>query len=104
MALRYLRRPLKLAEQNAGYSDAARDNKAKVRRGRRKPAEFVPVYDEACAPQPAVDVKPDECDHLARALAYFCVACGRQHASGEVRCRDVADAEALVIQAIKRAQ
>lgn len=104
MALRYLRRPLKLAVQNAGHSDAARDSKAKVRRGRRKPGEFVPVYDEACSPQTAVDVKPDECEQLARALAYFCVACGRHHASGEVRCRDVADAEALVIQAIKRGQ
>lgn len=102
MALRYLRRPLKLAEQHVAHSDAARD-KAKGRRGRRKPGEFVPVFDEACSPQPAVDVKPDEREHLARALAYFCVACGRQHASGEVRCHDVADAEALVIQAIKRA-
>jgi hypothetical protein len=102
MALRYLRRPLKSAEHNAAHGDAAR--KPKGKRSRHKPGEFVPVYDNACLPRPVVDVKPDECEQLARALAYFCVACGREHTSGEVRCSDVTQAETLVIEAIKRAQ
>lgn len=102
MALRYLRRPLKSAEQKAAHGDAAR--KPKARRSRRRSDGFVPVYDEACSKRSAVDVKPDECEQLARALAYFCVACGREHASGEVRCSDVTVAETLVIEAIKRAQ
>lgn len=102
MALRYLRRPLKLAEQNAAQGDTVR--KLKGRRGGRKPRGFVPVYDEACSPPSAVDVRPEECEQLARSLAYFCVACGRQHASGDVRCGDVAEAETMVIAAIRRAQ
>jgi mono/diheme cytochrome c family protein len=38
-----------------------------------------------------VNVTPEECEQLAGALAYFCAACGREHASGDVRCLDVAD-------------
>lgn len=102
MALRYLRRPLKSAEPNAAHGDVAR--KPKGRRGGRRPGGFVPVYDEACSPRLSVEVKSDECEQLARALAYFCVACGREHTSGEVRCGDVTQAETLVIEAIKRAQ
>lgn len=52
----------------------------------------------------AVDVTSDEREHLAQALAYFCVACGREHAAGEVRACDVARAEAEIIAAIRHCQ
>jgi hypothetical protein len=96
MALRYLRRPPKAAEKSASRKDAKRkDGAASKARG------FVPVYDEACAPPCAIDVTPAEREKLAHALAFFCVACGREHTTGEVRDPDFRCAEAEIIAAIK---
>jgi len=88
MALRYLRRPLKAASR-----------KSDVRKAKRS----MPLRHDAAAGLPAVEVTSDECAKLAQALAYFCVACGREHASGDIRDGDIACAESEIIDVIKGA-
>jgi len=87
MSVRYLRRPVK-----------ARAKKAVASRGTKAlpGGNAVSVI--------AIDVTSEEREHLAQALAYFCVACGREHATGEVRACDVARAEAEIIAAIRHCQ
>jgi len=87
MGLRYLRRPPRPAVRN----EAGGKSRHGVAAQKEPPAQVV-------------EVMPGECVEMARALAYFCVACGREHASGDIRCRDVAVAEADIIETIKRAQ
>ena len=62
MSVRYLRRPVKSGGREMAANHSSR---------------------------PVIDVTNDECEPLAQALAYFCVACGRMHASGEVRDGDI---------------
>jgi hypothetical protein len=89
MALRYLRRPPKLA--------------ARKREGR--PAKGAASTAADCgAAVPVVEVMPEESAKMAQALAYFCVACGREHPSGEIRDGDIRCAEADIISVIRRAQ
>ncbi len=92
MAMRYLRRPPKPkpSSRKPGALQAGRAAAAQDLVG--------PVA------QPMIEVAPDEREKLAQALAYFCVACGREHASSSVRCNDVACAEAEIIAVISRAQ
>ncbi len=56
--------------------------------------------DGPAALQPPVIVTEQERKHLTEALAYFCVACGREHTSGSVRHDDIVSAEAKIIKLI----
>ena len=87
MALRYLRRSPKTA---------VRKRDVHTRMGK------LAVADKAG--KPALEIAPDECAKLAKSIAYFCVACGREHASGDVRDGDLACAEAEIVALIRRAQ
>ena len=89
MAIRYLRRPPKRTSQ-----------KADVNKGKR--TLIKPVH-SAPAEQP-LQITPDERVALAESLAYFCVACGREHASGNIRHGDIACAEAEIASVISRVQ
>ncbi|MEQ1773519.1 MAG: hypothetical protein ABL891_07015 [Burkholderiales bacterium] len=53
---------------------------------------------------PPVEIGLDEREKMAQALAYFCVACGREHASGEMRHDDIVCAEAEITTLVRRAQ
>lgn len=88
MALRYLRRPPK----SSGRFTAA----AKAVRG-ASPANAAKTS-ELAAPA----VTGEERDVLAKSLAYFCVACGREYPDGEVRACDIADAATQIETAIYR--
>ncbi len=84
MSVRYLRRPMK------ARATAKATKGANVTPG-TKIAGAVPI-----------DVTREEREQLAYALAYFCVACGREHASGDVRGCDIARAEADIVAVIRR--
>lgn len=78
--------------------------RAKKARAGKKPAVVTKVANAlpggntgGAAP---IAVTPEEREQLAQALAYFCVACGREHVTGEVRGCDVARAEAEIIAAV----
>jgi hypothetical protein len=89
MALRYLRRPPKLA----------------VRKREGRPAKAVTSTEaDCCAAVPVLEVMPEESTTMAQALAYFCVACGREHPSGEIRDGDIHCAEVDILSVISRAQ
>lgn len=89
MALRYLRRPPKLA----------------VRKRREQPARGLTSPEACCSANvTVVEVMPEESTKMAQALAYFCVACGREHPSGEIRDGDIHCAEADIVSVISRAQ
>ena len=62
------------------------------------------VAREGTDTQTPVKVTNEERGRLAEALAYFCVACGREHASGSVRHDDLACAEAEITAVIRHAQ
>lgn len=62
------------------------------------------VAHEGADTQTPVKVTKEERERLAEALAYFCVACGREHVSGSVRHDDLACAEAEITAVIRRAQ
>lgn len=89
MTTRYLRRPPK----PAALKVAAR----KVKRAAVNPAHAAP-------PAATPEITPNERAVLAESLAYFCVACGREHASGGVRHDDIACAETDIDAVIRRAQ
>lgn len=55
------------------------------------------------APAP-VEITPAEQAAMAKSLAFFCVACGREHTSAEVREGDVCCAESKIKSVIRRAQ
>ena len=88
MSVRYLRRPAKArAAKKAAVS--------------AKAAHATPGGSVAdAAPVASIAVEPEECEQMAQALAYFCVACGREHETGEVRGCDIARAEADIIAAV----
>jgi hypothetical protein len=77
MAIRYLRRPPKPAA-------------AKARASKH--------------PAPTLEVMPEEQKAMAQSLAFFCVACGREHPSPEVRGDDVCCAQAKIEAVIRQAQ
>ena len=89
MALRYLRRPPKPAGRKAVA---------------RKMKHGLAAAEKSAVRGSAIEVADDECTKLAHALAYFCVACGREHTSGEIRECDLARAQAEIIDVIRRAQ
>jgi hypothetical protein len=62
-----------------------------LRRTPKRPARV--AAEMAVQRRAAPLVMPEEQVVMARALAYFCVACGRDHASGEVREADICCAE-----------
>ena len=66
MVINYLRRPPKPTLRNAVLR--------KVERAPTKPANAAPAV---CS----VEITSEERAALAQPLAYFCVACGREHAS-----------------------
>lgn len=53
---------------------------------------------------PPLEVTADEQAAMARSLAYFCVACGREHDSAEVRKEDICCAEAQIKAVVRRTQ
>lgn len=83
MAIRYLRRPPKPAT-------------CKVAVQKSKSAGVKPASADA------VVILPGEHAALAQALAYFCVACGREHPSGGVRQCDIVRAEGEILSVINR--
>ena len=83
MAIRYLRRPPKPAKSKAAVQKS-------------KSAGIKPLRADA------VVILPGEYTALAQALAYFCVACGREHPSGGVRQCDIARAEGEILSVINR--
>jgi hypothetical protein len=89
MSLRYLRRPPKPSSRNS----AAPAVKCALRTKEASGPAKLPV-----------GIDPDERAKLAQALAFFCAACGREHASGAVCCNDVICAEADIVAVIRRAQ
>ena len=87
--IRYLRRPPKPA----------------ARKGEARKVERAPVNPANAAPAAhSIEIEPGERAALAESLAYFCVACGREHASGGIRHDDIACAEAEIAALIRRAQ
>ena len=88
MGVRYLRRPVKPAGEKM-----AAGKRSRAAAGGRQGGPRAPVV-----------VTEEERERLAEDLAYFCVACGREHASGGVRHDDLACAEAEIITLIRRAQ
>lgn len=79
MAIRYLRRPPKPLSGKGGARTVKRA-------------------------APPLEVTADEQAAMAHSLAYFCVACGREHASAEVREEDVCCAKAQIQAVVRRAQ
>ena len=89
MVMRYLRRPPKPTLRNAALR--------KVERPPIKPADAAPAV---CS----VEITSEERAAVAQPLAYFCVACGREHASDGVRQGDVVCAEAEIAALVRRAR
>lgn len=79
MAIRYLRRPPK---PMAGKGGRRAVNRA----------------------FPPLEVTADEQAALARSLAYFCVACGREHDTAELSQEDLCCAEAKIKAVVRRIQ
>ena len=86
MVINYLRRPPTPTLRNAVLR--------KVERAPTKPAN-------AAAAVCSVEITLEERAALAQPLAYFCVACGREHASGGVRQGDIVCAEAEIAAVIR---
>ena len=85
MALRYLRRAPKASGRYAA---------AKAESG----ASPTPV---AKTLLPPLEVTAEERAALAKSLAYFCVACGREYPAGDVRACDITDAALQIDAAIQ---
>ena len=92
MAIRYLRRPPKPVERVVTR---------KIKREFHKPA-LQPAA--LAAGDTAPEVLPQERSAMAQALAYFCVACGREHVTGGVREDDICSAESQIDAAMRRSR
>lgn len=75
-----------------------------IRYLRRTPKRPAKVAANMAVTSRALEVTPDERVVMARALAYLCVACGREHASGDVREADICCAEMKINAVLKGEQ
>lgn len=94
--------PAKMAERRLHMSNrkSSRTAKSSDRKKTKVKRPLAAGADGPAVLQPPVIVTEQERKHLAEDLAYFCVVCNREHASGSVRHDDIVYAEAEIIKLI----
>jgi hypothetical protein len=75
-----------------------------IRYLRRPPKPAAAKARAAKQTQPTLDVMPQEQAAMAQSLAYFCAACGREHASPIVSDEDVCCAQSRIEAVIRKVQ